>query len=542
MACTVEGKLRFQGDPAMRKLIEFRNIVKNFDGQIVLKGVSLDIYENEFVTLLGPSGCGKTTLLRILAGFLEQDEGTVVFDGRCIDKVPPYKREINTVFQRYALFPHLNVYDNIAFGLRIKKTGEDIISQKVNRMLSLVNLEGFGKRNVTKLSGGQQQRVAIARALVNEPNVLLLDEPLGALDLKLRKEMQRELKRIQQEVGITFIYVTHDQEEALTMSDKIVVMNAGSIEQIGTPLEIYNEPANAYVARFIGESNIVEGTMVADCKVRFDDRNYECVDFGFKPNEPVDVLIRPEDFKVVKPRDGVMRGEVKTVIFKGVHYELMVETRTGTRKTVKMNVVTQHDIVNEQAGEKISANDFYVDSDDLINKEMTDQDFISIANAQAWDGDNRDISLTHVTHNIENRPGVYSITFGTEKKTEVTVKVYVIHPEYVEDARHNIGISALDFFITADEIKESMAISTDLKTWASAEAWNLQDDSPVEITDVRFDFDPATIEEGSYDITFATQGREYKVETTSAHEAGDRVGLSFGPDDIHVMHKEVGAV
>ena len=523
----------------MRKLIEFRNIVKKFDGQIVLKGVNLNIYENEFVTLLGPSGCGKTTLLRILGGFLEQDEGTVIFDGQCIDNVPPYKREINTVFQRYALFPHLNVYENIAFGLRIKKTGEDIISQKVNRMLSLVNLEGYGKRNVTKLSGGQQQRVAIARALVNEPNVLLLDEPLGALDLKLRKEMQRELKRIQQEVGITFIYVTHDQEEALTMSDKIVVMNAGSIEQIGTPLEIYNEPANAYVARFIGESNIVDGVMVQDYRVRFDDKTYECADFGFRPDEPVDVLIRPEDFKVVKPRDGVMRGEVKSVVFKGVHYELMVETRTGTSKTVKMNVVAQHDIVNREAGEKISANDFYVDSDDLINKDMTDQDFISIANAQAWDDENRDISLTHVSHNIENRPGIYLITFGTEKKTEVTVKVYVVHPEYVEDPRHNIGISALDFFITPDEIMESMAISTDLKTWASAEAWNLQDDSPVEITDVKFDFDPATIQEGSYDITFATQGREYKVETTSAHEAGDRVGLFFGPDDIHVMHKEV---
>ena len=446
----------------MRKLIEFRNIVKNFDGQIVLKGVNLNIYENEFVTLLGPSGCGKTTLLRILGGFLEQDEGTVIFDGQCIDNVPAYKREINTVFQRYALFPHLNVFENIAFGLRIKKLPNDIITQKVNRMLSLVNLEGYEKRNVTKLSGGQQQRVAIARALVNEPNVLLLDEPLGALDLKLRKEMQRELKRIQQEVGITFIFVTHDQEEALTMSDKIVVMNAGAIEQIGTPLEIYNEPANAYVARFIGESNIMDGTMLADYKVRFDDKTFECTDFGFRSNEPVDVLIRPEDIAIVKPREGVMRGEVKSVLFKGVHYELMVETKTGTSKTVKMNVVTQHDIVNEEAGEKISANDFYVDSDDLENKEMTDADFISIANAQAWDDENRDISLTHVSHNIENRPGVYSITFGTEKHTEVTVKVYVVHPEYVEDARHNIGISALDFFITPDEIMESMAISTDL--------------------------------------------------------------------------------
>ena len=524
----------------MRKLIEFRNIVKSFDGQVVLKGVNLNIYENEFVTLLGPSGCGKTTLLRILGGFLEQDEGTVIFDGQCIDNVPAYRREINTVFQRYALFPHLNVYENIAFGLRIKKLGNDIISQKVNRMLSLVNLEGYEKRNVTKLSGGQQQRVAIARALVNEPNVLLLDEPLGALDLKLRKEMQRELKRIQQEVGITFIFVTHDQEEALTMSDKIVVMNAGAIEQIGTPLEIYNEPANAYVARFIGESNIMDGTMAADYKVRFDDKNYECVDFGFRPNEPVDVLIRPEDLKVVKPREGVLRGEVKSVLFKGVHYEMMVETKTGTSKTVKMHVVGQHDIVNEAAGEKISANDFYVDSDDLENKEMTDQDFISIANAQAWDDENRDISLTHVSHSIENRPGVYSITFGTDKKTEVTVKVYVVHPEYVEDARHNIGISALDFFITPEEIQESMAISTDLKTWASAEAWNLQDDSSIDITDVKFDFDPATVKEGSYDITFATQGREYKVETTSHHEVGDKVGLLFGPDDIHVMHKEEG--
>ena len=524
----------------MRKLIEFRNIVKSFDGQVILKGVNLNIYENEFVTLLGPSGCGKTTLLRILGGFLEQDEGTVIFDGKCIDKVPPYKREINTVFQKYALFPHMNVYDNIAFGLRIKKTGEDIIAQKVNRMLSLVNLEGFEKRNVTKLSGGQQQRVAIARALVNEPNVLLLDEPLGALDLKLRKEMQRELKRIQQEVGITFIYVTHDQEEALTMSDKIVVMNAGEIEQIGTPLEIYNEPENAYVARFIGESNIVDGVMREDYRVRFDEREFECRDFGFKQNEPVDVLIRPEDISIVDPANAVMRGEVKSVVFKGVHYELMVETRTGTSKTVRMHVVTQHDLYNEENQEKISANDFYVDSEDLINNEMTDQDFVSIANAQAWDVEDRDISLTRISHNIENKPGIYSITFGTDKRTEITVKVYVVHPEYVEDARHNIGISALDFFITPDEIMESMAISTDLKTWASAEAWNLQDDSPVEITDVKFDFDPAEIQEGVYDITFATRGRVYKVETTSAHEEGDRVGLNIGPDDIHVMHKAVG--
>ncbi|MBQ5668409.1 MAG: ABC transporter ATP-binding protein, partial [Peptococcaceae bacterium] len=246
----------------MKKLIQFKNIVKEFDGQLVLKGINLDIYENEFVTLLGPSGCGKTTLLRILGGFLTPDEGKVMFDGVDIAELPPYKREINTVFQKYALFPHMNVYDNVAFGLKIKKEPKDVIEQKVNRMLKLVGLEDYGQRRVTEMSGGQQQRVAIARALVNEPSVLLLDEPLGALDLKLRKEMQHELKKIQQEVGITFVFVTHDQEEALTMSDKIVVLNAGEIQQVGSPTDIYNEPANEFVARFIGESNIIDGVMV----------------------------------------------------------------------------------------------------------------------------------------------------------------------------------------------------------------------------------------------------------------------------------------
>ena len=278
-----------------KKLIEFKNIVKEFDGKLVLKGVSLDIYENEFVTLLGPSGCGKTTLLRILGGFLEPTEGHVLFDGQDISKVPPYKREINTVFQKYALFPHMNVYNNIAFGLKIKKEPKDIIEQKVMRMLKLVNLEDYADRNVTEMSGGQQQRVAIARALVNEPSVLLLDEPLGALDHKLRQEMQHELKRIQQEVGITFIFVTHDQEEALTMSDKIVVMKEGEIQQIGSPTDIYNEPVNEYVANFIGESNIIDGVMLEDYKVMFEDKVFDCVDFGFDKNEAVDVVIRPEE-------------------------------------------------------------------------------------------------------------------------------------------------------------------------------------------------------------------------------------------------------
>lgn len=310
----------------MGKLIEFHNIVKEFDGQIVLKGINLDINENEFVTLLGPSGCGKTTLLRILGGFLEQDEGQVFFDGIEISKVPAYKREINTVFQKYALFPHMDVYDNIAFGLKIKKQGKDIIEQKVQKMLALVNLQGYEHRPVTTLSGGQQQRVAIARALVNEPIVLLLDEPLGALDLKLRKEMQIELKKIQKEVGITFIYVTHDQEEALTMSDKIVVMNAGEIQQIGSPTDVYNEPENEFVARFIGDSNIISGIMLDDYRVVFHGKEFECVDYGFNDNEDVDIVIRPEDLDIVAPEDGKLIGVVRSITFKGVHYEIEVET------------------------------------------------------------------------------------------------------------------------------------------------------------------------------------------------------------------------
>ena len=307
------------------KIIEFREIVKQFGSQIVLKGINLDIYENEFVTLLGPSGCGKTTLLRILGGFLDADEGKVIFDGEEISNKPPYERELNTVFQKYALFPHLSVYENIAFGLKIKKVSKDVIDQKVMKMLRLIGLEGYEDKNTTLLSGGQQQRVAIARALVNEPKVLLLDEPLAALDLKLRKEMQYELKRIQQEVGITFIFVTHDQEEALTMSDKIVVMKNGEIQQVGTPQDIYNEPANRFVANFIGESNILSGTMLEDYKVQFDDIVFDCVDYGFKANEKVDVVIRPEDIDIVPVEDGKMTGEVLSVLFKGVHYEMTVE-------------------------------------------------------------------------------------------------------------------------------------------------------------------------------------------------------------------------
>ena len=296
----------------------------------MLRGISLSIKRREFVTLLGPSGCGKTTTLRIIGGFEQPDSSDVFFDGKRLNDVPPYQREINTVFQRYALFPHLNVAENIAFGLHIKKLDRADIKRKTAEMLELVGLRGFENRDVTSLSGGQQQRVAIARALVCEPRVLLLDEPLGALDLKLRKDMQIELKRIQQRTGITFIYVTHDQEEALTMSDRVVVMNHGVIQQVGSPTDIYNEPVNAFVADFIGESNIIPGVMLEDCKVEFCGRTFECVDKGFEKNAPVDVVIRPEDLKIVYAGDGLLQGVVESIVFKGVHYEMMVRTQFFT--------------------------------------------------------------------------------------------------------------------------------------------------------------------------------------------------------------------
>ena len=306
-------------------IINLKNLTKSFDGEKVLDGINLEIYDKEFVTFLGPSGCGKTTTLRIIGGFETPDTGEVYFDGKNVVDVPPHKRPVNTVFQRYALFPHLNVYDNIAFGLRVKKKKESEIEQKVTEMLKLVNLRNFEKRHISTLSGGQQQRVAIARALINEPEVLLLDEPLGALDLKLRKDMQTELKNIQQKTGITFIYVTHDQEEALSMSDKVVVMAGGRIQQIGTPTDIYNEPVNAFVADFIGESNILDGVMVKDYKARFSGHTFDCLDAGFGEGEKVDIVVRPEDVDVVPAEQGMLKGVVTSVTFKGVHYEIIVD-------------------------------------------------------------------------------------------------------------------------------------------------------------------------------------------------------------------------
>ena len=339
-----------------KALIRLVNCRMDFDGETVLDSINIYFNNSEFLTLLGPSGCGKTTTLRIIGGFLQPTSGDVLFDGVRINDVPPHKRRVNTVFQKYALFPHLNVFENVAFGLRIAKVPQKEIEQRVTEMLEIVSLKGFEKRKPDQLSGGQQQRVAIARALVNRPEVLLLDEPLGALDLRLRKDMQNELKRIQQQLGITFIYVTHDQEEALAMSDTVVVMDKGRIQQIGTPEDIYNEPKNAFVADFIGESNILAGIMRADYVVEFFGRKFRCLDHGFAKDEPVDVVIRPEDVDIVPPDSGHLCGTVTSVTFKGVHYDTIVDFK-GFKWLIQ---TTDLHRPGEYIGIRLTPNDIHV--------------------------------------------------------------------------------------------------------------------------------------------------------------------------------------
>ena len=337
-------------------IISLQNITVSFDGELVLKNFNLSIGDGDFVTLLGPSGCGKTTTLRLIGGFVKPDTGDVFFNGKKINDLPPHKREVNTIFQKYALFPHLNVYENVAFGMRVHGKSESRIRSTVREMLELVNLHGFARRNVNSLSGGQQQRVAIARALANEPKILLLDEPLGALDLKLRKDMQAELKKIQQQTGITFVFVTHDQEEALSMSDTVVVMDKGQIQQIGTPQDIYNEPKNAFVADFIGESNIVDGVMHRDFLAEFAGRRFECLDSGFATMEPVDVVVRPEDIEVVPPQEGHISGTVTSVNFKGVHYEIIVDV-SGFKWMIQS---TEHQEVGAKIGLILQPDDIHI--------------------------------------------------------------------------------------------------------------------------------------------------------------------------------------
>ena len=433
--------------PMSNRLIDLQHITKIYDDNTVLDDLNLYIRENEFLTLLGPSGCGKTTTLRIIGGFEKPDNGCVLFNGKDITNMPPNKRQLNTVFQKYALFPHMTIAENIAFGLKIKGKTKSYIQDKIRYALKLVNLDGYENRMPDSLSGGQQQRIAIARAIVNEPKLLLLDEPLGALDLKLRQDMQYELIRLKNELGITFIYVTHDQEEALTMSDKIVVMKNGEIQQVGTPRDIYNEPANRFVANFIGESNIIPGVMLTDYKVRFDDITFDCVDFGFKEKEPVDVVIRPEDIDIVDVSAGKMTGEVLSVLFKGVHYEIMVETVPGTSVTVNMRVIRNHDIKSEDGKEMISANDFYVDIDDV--EELDDKEIIALSNAQAWDPDADEfISIAKVEYELSKEEGRYPVTFSTSNGTSIEKSIYVVDQPFVKNEKANEGVMAFNFFKT----------------------------------------------------------------------------------------------
>lgn len=519
-----------------KKIVEFKNVSKAFDGEPVLKDVSLDIYENEFVTLLGPSGCGKTTLLRILGGFVEKDSGCVLFDGENIDRLPPHKRELNTVFQRYALFPHLNVYDNIAFGLKIKKEPKDVIKQKVARMLKLVSLEGYENRKIAQLSGGQQQRIAIARALINEPKVLLLDEPLSALDAKLRKEMQLELMWIQKEVGITFIFVTHDQEEALTMSDKIVVMNQGEIVQVGTPDDVYNHPANEFVAKFVGQTNIIDGVISEPGVVIFEDKKFKCSTDGFSAGEKVDVVIRPEHLDVVPRENGMLKGTVKSHIFKGIHHDMVVETRVGTSITIKLQVTRDKPVFNEEEGEKISASDFLLDISDI--DELDDVGVETLASAEAWDSETDEpVSIKEVEYDIKKEIGVYPVTFSTSRGTSITVNAVVKQENRVESKIYREEIYAMNIFKKVEDIEESISLDTDLEMWANASAWSLDDGEKVEITDVRYDFDPENIQPGIYDVTFSTEGYEYLVSSSRPYYEGSEVGLTFSPQDIHLMKK-----
>lgn len=436
-------------------IINLNNITVTYDGEKVIKDIHLYIRDKEFVTLLGPSGCGKTTTLRVIGGFVEPDQGDVFFDGKRINDLPPHKRPVNTVFQRYALFPHLNVYDNIAFGLRIQKMDEKEIKARVLSILKLVNLEGFQRRKIQSLSGGQQQRIAIARALVNRPRVLLLDEPLGALDLYLRKEMQIELKKMQQQLDITFVYVTHDQEEALTMSDTIVVMNKGTIQQIGTPQDIYNEPKNTFVARFIGESNIINGIMPEDFLVEFAGRTYPCVDAGFVKNEEVDVVIRPEDIKLKEPNDEYLTGMVQTVTFKGVHYEMTVDAY-GMNWLIHS---TKAAVVDSEVGLKITPEDIHImrKSENLIEGTMLD-DFSVQFNQKTYECvdncfvNNESVEVAVLPENITLAPPSDQLICGVavlvkprslfhEVIVDTTEKKWVVHTKEPCPLGAEVGLS-----------------------------------------------------------------------------------------------------
>lgn len=510
-----------------------------------LHHVDLSINAGEFVAIMGPSGSGKSTTMNIIGALDTPTRGQYLFNGFHVEHFTRDQRALlrrqylGFVFQGFNLLPRTSAIENVELPLLYRGEPAKVRHEMALEALDKVGLTQWKDHTPAELSGGQQQRVAIARALVNEPKVLLLDEPLGALDLKLRKEMQRELKNIQQEVGITFIFVTHDQEEALTMSDTIVVMKGGNIEQIGSPVDIYNEPVNRYVANFIGESNITDGVMPCDNRVIFDGHPFDCVDGGFAPNEEVDVVIRPEDLDIVAPEDGLLRGRVKSVLFKGVHYDTIVETRQGTSITVKMNITEEKPVINEEAGELMDADSFYLDKEDVA--ELTESMIIARANAQAWKKDTEEwVSISKISYDIKPENGRYPVTFSTASGTTVTVDMIVEDANRVQSEEYQEEIYAVNFSKSVDDIRESMTLDNDLMIWADASAWSLapQDEGArIKITDVIYDFDWENITPGVYDITFATKGSEYKVATTDRTEPGDLVGLRFTPDDIHIMRK-----
>ncbi|MFI3167166.1 MAG: polyamine ABC transporter ATP-binding protein [Bacillota bacterium] len=477
-------------------IIDLKSITKSFGDFHAVKDLSLFVRKGEFITLLGPSGCGKTTTLRILAGFDMPTSGSVIIDGEDFTSVPPHLRPVNTVFQRYALFPHLNVYDNIAFGLKLKKWDSDRIEKKVNYVLKVVGMTDYEDRDVASLSGGQQQRVAIARAIANEPQILLLDEPLGALDLKMRKDMQLELIKMHNELGITFLYVTHDQEEALTMSDVIVVMNEGVIQQIGKPTDIYNEPINAFVADFIGDSNILSGTMKKDYLVHFDGVDVECVDGGFEENEPVDVVIRPEDIYIVDRtmKEGYHHGEVISCIFKGVHYEMGVKTESTTEYYVQ-------DTKARQIGEQVS---IYVDSED--------------------------IHIMHKMHLTNTFSGVVSDFCEVEFAGEVfdcNTNQLAKGATLSEDKRP-IDASGNEISFKGDKVKVEI-------DFADVELTDNQEEGTLagEIKTILF-------KGNHYHLGVKTEyGDMFYVDTTDVWDDGDRVGIKIHPEKIRLCHSEV---
>ena len=525
----------------MRGVI-LKNVEKVYpNGFKAVHGIDLEIKPGEFMVLVGPSGCAKSTMLRMIAGLEDITSGELWIEGKISNTLPPKDRGIAMVFQNYALYPHMSTYENMAFGLKMAKFPKKEIDKRVRETAERLEISDILDRKPKEMSGGQKQRVALGRAIVREPKVFLFDEPLSNLDAKLRVSMRVRITQLHKELlkegkETIMIYVTHDQEEALTMSDKIVIMKGGEIQQVGTPQEIYNEPVNKYVANFIGESNVISGIMVEDYKVKFDDQIFDCVDFGFKPNEKVDVVLRPEDIDIVPLEQGKITGEVLSVLFKGVWNEAMVETVPGTTVKVNMNVIKNHDVESEYSDERISANDFYVDIEEVAS--LDDNDLIARADAQAWkESDDSYISISKIEHNLKEELGEYTVTFQTSSGLSVSRKIIVVDQKYVKNEKANEAVSAFNFFKTVDEIKESVALDTDLKTWANAIGWKLSNEDEAVDIYVDYDFDPENIKEGIYQVTFSTEGRELKVHTTDYVEEGQEVGLTFEVEDIHVMEK-----